>query len=165
MYSCSILQWTVFHKEQKKKKKATSATIKRLERVRDKRVPRAILVYILVTRHHLSCGSFWLCLTDAGEPRGMRRGVSNTTESNSTPDSGYSLAQQQLFYFWYLALCYFFIDCVARADIFASPQKSAWFDNACVLRKNDPCRPNKSPTTKNKHKQRISRILALLTQT
>ena len=88
-----------------------------------------------------------------------------STDSNSTADTGYSLAQQrQLFHFWYLALCSF-LKTVWRVQIFfASPQKSALFDNACVL-KTDPCRPTKTPTTMHKHEQRISRTLALLTRT
>ena len=52
---------------------------------------------------------------------------------------------------------FIFKDCVARADMFAAPQKSAWFDNARVL-KTDPCRPNKTPTTKHKHEQRTTNI-------
>ena len=46
-----------------------------------------------------------------------------STESNSTQNTGYSLAQQQLL----LIHCVVFIfkDCVGRADIFASPKKSA----------------------------------------
>ena len=77
------------------------------------------------------------------------------------PDTGYSLAQQLLLI---SRGVFIFKDCVARAGIFASPQKSALFDNACVP-KTDPCRPNKTSTTKHQHEQRISRTLALFTRT
>ena len=89
-----------------------------------------------------------------------------STECNLTPDTGYSLAQQQqLFYPLSIPhIVFIFKDCVAHADIFASPQKSALFDKACVP-KTDPCRPNKTPTTKHKREQRISRTLALFTRT
>ena len=42
-----------------------------------------------------------------------------------------------------------FKDCVARADIFASPQKSAWFDNACVPTPVDPTKPRQQSTNTN----------------
>ena len=46
-----------------------------------------------------------------------------STDSSSTLDTGYSLAQQQLLLI--PRVMFIFKDCVARADIFASRQKSA----------------------------------------
>ena len=59
-----------------------------------------------------------------------------STESNSTPDTGYSFSTTTTITILLLLPRFVFISkhCVAHADLFASPQKSARFDNACVLK-------------------------------
>ena len=67
----------------------------------------------------------WQFLIMSKRPRGTAGDEQGGAwpESNSTPDTGYSLAQQQLLFI--PRVVFIFKDCVARADILASPQKSA----------------------------------------
>ena len=63
---------------------------------------------------------------DAREPWGMRWAVSGFIRQNLTRLQApvYSLAQQQFILLLIPRIVFIFKDCVARADIFASPQKS-----------------------------------------
>ena len=76
-----------------------------------------------------------------------------STESNLTPDTGYSLTQQQQFILLLIPrIVFIFEDCVWLMQMFLLHYEHARLDNACVL-KTDPCQPNKTPTTKHKHEQ------------
>ena len=92
------------------------------------------------------------CLKDAGEPWGMRRGVSGLIRLNLTRlQTPFFIGTTTIIPLLIPRVVFVFKDCVGPADIFASSQKSALFDNACVL-KTDPCQPNKTLTT-HKHEQ------------
>ena len=56
---------------------------------------------------------------------------------------------------------YFFKECMVHVDLLR--QRNVHDVTACVL-KTIPCRPNKTPTTKHKHEQRIRRAVVLFTQ-
>ena len=74
-----------------------------------------------------------------------------STESNSTPDTGYSLAQQQLFHFGYLVLCSF-LKTVWRVQIFLLRHRKVLYLTMCVCQKPtavDPTKPRQQSTNTN----------------
>ena len=114
-------------------------------------LPRSIT--LLNNSSYYYCGSFWFVSMDAGEPRGNKKGGvwPYTNEFICLPNTGYSLAQQQQFLTWDLALCLLeYVVCTFNTyHVYVCVCVCV-----CVLA-TDHFFPNKTPTTKH-HEQGLS---------